>query len=143
VRSLLRLSTLGDCTDARPPVRRTPPAALAFKHTRAPPHHRHHHQSYGMGSWGTLASLCFLFSALFEDLLLIRFCLMMAYATLVINIALGIPDILNWGLAPTPVLLVGSLALNSVVLALHVSFCVCARACARACTLVCGAVAHA
>ena len=108
--------------------RNCPPRAARRAAARKPPNnHKNiiHHQiivkSYGTGSWGTLSSLFFLFSALFDDLLLVRFCLMMAYVTLVINISLGIPDILNWGLAPKPVLLVGSIVLNSIALFLHVS----------------------
>jgi len=51
---------------------------------------------YGAGSWGTFQALCFLLSALFCDIFLVRLSLVMAYIFLIINICLGLPSVSEW-----------------------------------------------
>eukprot|EP00884_Botryococcus_braunii_P009883 jgi/Botrbrau1/18897/Bobra.177_2s0055.1 len=51
---------------------------------------------YAQGSWGTISAVCFLLSAFFSDLILIRFWLLIAYIFLLLQGALGLPGFNNW-----------------------------------------------
>ncbi|KAF8062726.1 hypothetical protein HT031_004056 [Scenedesmus sp. PABB004] len=75
---------------------------------------------YGTGSYGTLSCLCFMASALWTDLIMIRLWLILAYIFLGVNVSLNFPDITVWGMNYTPHrLMVGSLSFIVVTLALH------------------------
>eukprot|EP00884_Botryococcus_braunii_P009882 jgi/Botrbrau1/18896/Bobra.177_2s0054.1 len=52
--------------------------------------------TYGQGSWGTVSAICFLLSAFFTDLLLIRFWLVLANYFLLLEGALGMPGLNSW-----------------------------------------------
>lgn len=78
--------------------------------------------SYGSGSWGTLANIFFLFSALFTDVLHVRVMLVLAYVCVCLQVSLGFPSPTWWGRNPqASTLQLGNILWFSVTLALQVS----------------------
>jgi hypothetical protein len=72
---------------------------------------------YGdVGSWGTLSAVCFLFSGIFSDFLLVRWCLLLAYLFSIISTLFGFPKIQQWSPVPGSILSVGNLCWSSASL---------------------------
>ena len=79
-------------------------------HLCFPPSHCYSY-IYGAGSWGTLANIFFLLSALFTDILHVRAMLILAYLFLLLQTSLGFPGPQQWGRNPA----VTTLQLGNIV----------------------------